>query len=178
MRRIRALTVLPILMTLTQTLVQAQHNNNTSSQPNNLFLMEATIECGSGHKYYTSSGVLTDQQQEWLRALLSYTNNGEVNRPQYTFEEYIENGLPAPKMNKILANQDFRRWAGIDLARAIKSHLAQRSKLLRQPPSFFKPSHMYDTPVFKSYSASRDNVIQLLINKFHVIQEDNEVNCD
>ena len=53
--------------------------------------MEATSECRSGYAYSVSVGMFSSKQVDWLRSVLAYVNNGEVNRKD--FEEYISDGL-------------------------------------------------------------------------------------
>jgi hypothetical protein len=151
---------------------------NARLQSNRVFLMEATIECGWGYRYSVSSGTYSSQQVDWLRSILAYVNNGEVNRKDFTFEEYIGDGLSLAAMKKIMARRDFRKWAGKELIKAIESLMTRRSELLGQPLSFFSHEGMFKKPIFQAYWTSRENALELLKRQFHILQEDNGVDCN
>src|SRR5881397_3701741 len=105
---------------------------NALSPSNRVLLMEATIECGWGYAYSASSGTYSSQQMDWLRSILAYVNNGEVNRKDFTFEEYTGDGLSLGGMKKIMARPDFRKWAGKELIKAMESLMIRRGKLIDQ----------------------------------------------
>ena len=159
-------------------LVLAQEPVNRGTQSNRMQLMEATIECGWGYIYSVSSATYTAREQEWLRSILRYLNNGEVNRPRYSFEEYADNGLATSAINNLMADRNFRGWAKERLLKAIRELIVNRKRLLSQPPQFFEPGHMPETSLFKAYSKARENLIEVLKQDFRVAQDDNGVNCD
>ena len=151
---------------------------NARLQSNRVFLMEATIECGWGYRYSVSSGTYSSQQVDWLRSILGYVNNGEVNRKDFTFEEYIGDGFSLAAIKKIIARRDFRDWADKELIKTIEGLMRLRSELLGQPPSFFSHDDMFKKPIFQAYWTSRENVLELLKQQFHIVQEDNGVDCN
>jgi hypothetical protein len=151
---------------------------NARLQSNRVFLMEATIECGWGYRYSVSSGTYSSQQVDWLRSILGYVNNGEVNRKDFTFEEYIGDGFSLAAIKKIIARRDFRDWADKELIKTIEGLMRRRSELLGQPPSFFSHDDMFKKPIFQAYWTSRENVLELLKQQFHIVQEDNGVDCN
>jgi hypothetical protein len=151
---------------------------NARLQSNRVFLMEATIECGWGYRYSVSSGTYSSRQVDWLRSILAYVNNGEVNRKDFAFEEYIGDGLSSAAIKKIIARRDFREWADNELIKTIESLLTRRSELLGHPPSFFSHDDMFKKPIFQAYWTSRRNALELLQRRFHILQEDNGVDCN
>jgi len=173
--------LLPLLLIpgwTANSLVLAQEPVNRGTQSNRIQLMEATIECGWGYIYSVSSATYTAREQEWLRSILRYLNNGEVNRPRYTFEAYVDNGLATSAINNLMADRNFRGWAKEHLLKAIRELILYRKRLLSQPPQFFEPGHMTETSLFKAYWKAREDLIEVLKQDFRVAQDDNGVDCD
>jgi hypothetical protein len=150
----------------------------SESPSRRVFLMEATIECGWGYGYSVSLGTYSSEQVDWLRSILAYVNNGGVNRRHFTFEEYTANGLSLAAMKKLIARIDFRNWAGTELVKAIETLMTRRSQLIGQPPAFFSLDSMFEKPVFQAYWTSREHTLGLLTRQFHILQQDNGVDCN
>src|SRR5436309_11870477 len=109
----------------------------TPSHDNRVLVVEAESPCGEGEFFYLPAGTGL-QDLERVRAVLAYVYNGEANQPKFSFELRVQNPLSAREMISLAQRPDFRLWAGKDISAAISELITQRSRLLRQPPSFFK----------------------------------------
>jgi len=118
--------------------------------------VEATIECRPGYAYSVSVGMFSSKQVDWLRSVLAYVNNGEVNRKDFSFEEYISVELSFTAMKKLMTHPDFAKWAGKQLVKVIESLMVRRTEMIRQPASFFSSERMFEQPVFQAYWTSRE----------------------